>query len=332
MGDSALEAVLEARSQGGAFKDLFDFAERIDAKRVNRGVLEALIAGGAFDATLLPRKISRARAFAAVDRALERARNASRDRERGQTSLFAMFAAAEPPSATVASEYPEAAPWDLKETLLREKEALGFYVSGHPLDRYGIELSRFEVSKASAIAAMSNWSRVKVCGMVEEYNCRIFKGGGGKVARFKLEDPTGRVDVKVREKQIDQFEEILQSKEPVLVSGKVSFPMTDDEDENAAPREPTLMLDDVVPLGTMLREQAKWVHVRLREARHGVDGASRLSEVFAGSPGTCPIQITVELEGGSEVSLAVPGVRVEPNDALFSGVEKLFGSRVLELR
>ena len=333
VGESALEAVLEARKEGGPFKDLFDFAERIDARRVNRGVLEALIAGGAFDATLQKRGVSRARAFGGVERALERSRNASRDRERGQTSLFGLFAKVEDAPSPNGEDYPKVEPWDLRETLAREKEALGFYVSGHPLDRYGVELARFEVVKAGGLAGMDPWSRVRVCGMVEGYRTRIFKGGGGKIAFFTLEDPSGRVEVKVREKQIDLYEAILQTGEAVLVSGKLSYPMTDDADAEASgPREPTLLLDEVVLLASVLREQAKWVHLRIQEARHGADAVRRLRDVLAACPGSCPLQLTVELDGGSEVTLAVPGVKVEPSEALFSGVEKLLGPRVLELR
>ena len=114
----------------------------MDARRLNRGVLEALVQCGAFDATFV-KGVTRAQAFKAIDQALERARNASRDRERGQTNLFDLMAADEP---VVKSVYPVAEPWDLRELLKREKEALGFYVSGHPLDRYGKEgVKRFDV-------------------------------------------------------------------------------------------------------------------------------------------------------------------------------------------
>src|SRR5690606_33751802 len=91
VGEAALESMFEARREGGPFTDLFDFAARVDAKRLNRGVLEALVQCGAFDSVLEEAGITRARAFAAIDRALERSRSASRDRARGQTTLFGMF-------------------------------------------------------------------------------------------------------------------------------------------------------------------------------------------------------------------------------------------------
>jgi DNA polymerase-3 subunit alpha len=106
VGEAALEAVLEVRNDGGPFADLFDFAERVDARRVNKAVFESLVQCGAFDRSLKERGITRARAFAAIDRALERSRTASRDRETGQGDLFAMVAKA--PGARL-EQYPECA-------------------------------------------------------------------------------------------------------------------------------------------------------------------------------------------------------------------------------
>jgi DNA polymerase-3 subunit alpha len=122
------------------------------------------------DISILPRVVTAAGAemladvcrrivSGSIERALERSRTASKDRERGQTNLFAMFGAAPPQPgagkiASASDEYVTAAPWDVRETLTREKEALGFFVSGHPLDRYGIELARFEVAPTSQLAGM----------------------------------------------------------------------------------------------------------------------------------------------------------------------------------
>src|SRR5262249_17431537 len=152
----------------------FDFAERVDPKRVNKGVFEALVQSGAFDDSLRARGVTRARAFAAIDRALERSRRASRDREGGQTDLFSLFAKSAPVAQTSRLEdYPVVEPWDLREALAREKQSIGFYVSGHPLDRYGVELSRFGVDSTSALAAMDPWKKVSVAGVVEGYREKI---------------------------------------------------------------------------------------------------------------------------------------------------------------
>jgi DNA polymerase-3 subunit alpha len=336
VGESALEAVLEAREQGGAFADLFDFAQRVDSRRVNKGVLESLVQCGAFDGTLASRGVSRARAFAAVDNALERSRGASKDRESGQTSMFALFDKAAPEAPQRLGEYPETEPWDLRQTLQREKQSLGFYVSGHPLDRYGIELRRFDVVPASSLAGLDPWTRVRVGGMVEGYRERIFKGGGGKVAFFTLEDTTGRVEVKVRQAQIETYARLLTGDDPVLITGKLSFPMTEESEEaDAAPREPTLLLDEVVLLADTIRSETKSVTIRVQARRTKREQLGRLAEILqsaSASGGGCPVQVVIELDDGAEAVLAVRRFpRVEPSDQMLAGLEKLFGEKVAEL-
>ncbi len=333
VGESALEAVLEARDAGGPFGDLFDFAQRVDARRVNKGVLESLVQCGAFDASLLSRGITRARAYAAVDQALERSRSASKDRERGQTNLFGLFSAAAPETQRL-DEYPDCEPWDMRETLAREKQSLGFYVSGHPLDRYGVDLARFDVVAASGLADMQPWSKVRVGGVVEGYRERIFKGGGGKVAFFILEDTGGRVEVKVRQNQIETYAAVLTSGEPVLVSGKVSFPQVEEgSEEPDGPKEPTLLLDEAVPLADAIRAATKSIALRLHARRAKREQIGRLGEILRQSPGPCPVSLTITLEDGAEAILALgKDLRIEPSDGMLARLEKLFGEKVAELR
>ncbi|AKT40831.1 DNA polymerase III subunit alpha [Chondromyces crocatus] len=335
IGETAIEAILEARTSGGSFKDLFDFSERIDPRRVNKGVLESLVQCGAFEASLQAKGISRARAFAAIDRALERARSASKDRESGQTSMFGLFAKAEPAAGPRLDEYPSVEPWDQSETLSREKQSLGFYVSGHPLDRYGMDLARFQVVPISGLASMDPWSRVRVGGVVEGYRERIFKGGGGKLAFFTLEDTNGRVEVKVREKQIDAFADLLNKGDPLLISGKVSFPMVEEgsEDAEAAPREPTLLLDEAQLLSQAILSQTRSVAITLKSRIARREHLDRLGALLRASPGACPVQLVIQLDDGAEALLSLGrDLRIEPNDVMLGRIEKLFGERVVELR
>jgi DNA polymerase III subunit alpha len=336
VGDLALQAILEAREAGGPFADLFDFAQRVDPKRVNKGVFEALVQCGAFDDSLKVRGVTRPRAFAALDRALERSRRASKDREGGQTDLFSLFAKSAPAEGKGRLEdYPDAEPWDLRETLAREKQSLGFYVSGHPLDRYGVELSRFfGIDSTGALAAMKPWTQVKVAGVVDGYREKIFKGGSGKVAFFILEDQSGRVEVKVRQQQIETYAQVLTGNEPVLVMGKVSFPQTDDgEEADAGPREPTVLLDEAVPIADAIRAQTKQVSIRVSEQRDRREHLDRLRDVLRQSPGACSVQLVVQLKDGSEAVLALGReFRVEPSDGMLARLERLFGEKVAELR
>ncbi|MFO0666508.1 MAG: DNA polymerase III subunit alpha [Polyangiaceae bacterium] len=337
VGESALETLFEARKEGGNYTDMFDFASRIDAKRINKGVLEALVQCGAFDSTL-PSGITRARAYASIEIALERARSATRDRERGQASLFGLMAAAEAPTAK-ASEYLACPPWDRRESLVREQKALGFYVSGHPLDRYlkgDRVLAKLGAAQTVSCHQMDDWAVVKVVGMVEGYRERIFKDGGGKIAFFDLEDLWGRLTVKVRGNAIDNFASVLTSGEPVIVTGKVSFPHRGDdapEEADDQAREATLLLNDVVPLISAIRADATSLAIRLPFEDTKPSDFAAVKEVLRGAPGDCPVSLVLTAQDGAEALLALPSsLRVDVGDPLFSGLEKVFGKHVAELR
>jgi DNA polymerase-3 subunit alpha len=340
LGEAALETLLEARKAGGPFRDLFDFGARVDAKRINKGVFEALVQCGAFDSTL-PRGVSRARAFASIELALERSRAASRDRERGQENLFGLFdakAAAGSGSLSV-GEYLTCEPWDRREALAREQKALGFYVSGHPLERY--VRSEKALGKLGAVATtachgMADWALVKLAGVVEGYRERVFRDGGGKVAFFELEDLSGRINVKVRGSAIDTYAPVLTSGSPVLVTGKVSFPHRGDDappEDNEEAREATILLNEVVPLVDAVRSDAMGLALRLPLETTTEAELTALSKVLLEARGDCPVSLHFSSKDGAEAVLPLgQDFRVDVGDALFSGVERIFGAQVAELR
>jgi DNA polymerase-3 subunit alpha len=333
VGEAALETMFEARRSAGPFRDLFDFSTRVEAKRLNKGVLEALVQCGAFDTVLEPRSITRSRAYAAVDRALERARSASRDRERGQTTLFGMFEqSSNGSSPSQSDEYPNGVEeWDRLELLRREKAALGCYVSGHPMFRYGTKLGRLGVMASTKVADQAPWSIAVVAGMVENYQEKLFKGGtAGRAAFFEIEDMSGRVKAKLRGDRIETYAHILTSGDPVLVSGKVSFPMTEEPVEEE--REPTLLVDQVELLADAALKATRGVSIRLDAEKTGRRDLLALKDLLEKSPGSCPVELVLLLGDGAEAVLDVQAARVTPSDALLGGLERVFGAPVAELR
>ncbi len=335
VGEAALETMFEARKTSGAFGDLFDFATRVDAKRLNKGVLESLVQCGAFDSLLEPMGVSRARAYAAVDRALERSRAASRDRESGQTDLFGAFSAAKTNGAGAQgglSEYPQAVEWDRMELLRREKEALGCYVSGHPLFRYGTKYQRMGITQTTEVGRAEQWSAVSVAGMVEGYQERLFKGGtGGRAAFFEIEDLVGRVKAKLRGDRIETYAHILTGGDPVVVAGKVSFPITDEPDESEG-REPTILVDSVELLSDSALKSTRAVSIKVEAERTARKDLETLRELLHGSPGSIPVELVIELSDGAQAVLDLEGTRITPSDALLGGLERIFGGTVAELR
>jgi DNA polymerase-3 subunit alpha len=339
LGASALEAVFETRDRDGEFSDMFDFSSRADPKRVNKGVLEALVQCGAFDISLARMGIDRARAFAGIDRALERGRSASRDRASGQTNLFGLLngsAGNGAPTSTALHDYPEAEGWDRADLLKREKQALGCYVSGHPLDRYGDKPGRIGAVPTAELGSKAPWSMASLAGIVEGYQEKVFrgnngaKGGGGKAAFFELEDMRGRVKAKVRGDRVDTFSPLLTSGEPVFVSGKVSFPMTEEATDEQA--DPTLLVDEVVPLLDAIRKATTAICIPLKSQEMQPARLRQLSALLAQMPGPCPVDITIELPDGTKVLMGLEGRRVELQERVLGGLERVFPGCIAQLR
>ncbi|HKU37469.1 MAG TPA: DNA polymerase III subunit alpha, partial [Polyangiales bacterium] len=275
VGSAALESILEARStpvEGAQkpepFADLFDFTSRVDLRRVNKGVIEALVQCGAMDSGHEPKGIGRDRALAAIDSAIDIGKKASADRESGQTDLFSALLGGPSTKASNGKSpinlgrkftFPEVAePWNRNEVLKREKSTLGFYVSGHPLDAYKDELKRFCNASTATIGNVSEGSTVTLGGMVEDYRERNTKSGG-KMAFFFLDDPYGRIEVIVRQRAVEQFREILSGDVPLLISGVVRADREGGggggDEPGEASVEVKLLLDEAQPLVAALHKR-----------------------------------------------------------------------------
>ena len=330
-GQSALEGVFESRRQGGRFSDLFDFAARVDSKRLNKGLLESLVQCGAFDAIALPNGLSRARLFAAIDGALERSRSATRDRERGQTSLFGLLSSgnADVEAGLQADQYPDAESWDRMESLAREKASLGCYVTGHPLERYGQKLQRLDIILTKDVSGCEPWTVARVAGMVENYQEKLFRGSGTKAAFFTLEDLNGRISAKVRGDRIEECVTLLRSGTPVIVTGKVSYPQTDEDEGDL---EPTLLVDSVEHLGVAVQRVTRAINVRISAELAHRETWTKLRDVVGLNPGNCELEFVVMLDNGVEVALALDQKRVSPDDGFLGALERVIGNNAIELR
>jgi DNA polymerase-3 subunit alpha len=346
VGGAALESILEARMRDDQgvqkdekqpYLDLWDFTARVDLRRVNKGVLEALVQCGAMDSLHDPRAIGRDRALAAIDAAIELGKRASADRASGQTDLFGMLLGDEGGKAMARrANFPEVAePWSRPEKLKREKSALGFYVSGHPLDGFREELKRFCNASTASLARCGEGSTVAMGGMVEDYRERPTKTGG-KIAFFYLDDPFGRVEVIVRNRQVEAFREQLQSGIPLLITGVVKA----ERDAAAAPVEDggdsmpdmKLLLDNVTPLVQAFRAKTRAVRVRVHVDRLDKKKLADLRRALEAHPGTCPVVVQLDSSADWRVMLGNGRLTVEPSEAMMMSLERLFGEKVCELR
>jgi DNA polymerase-3 subunit alpha len=350
VGAAALESILEARActlaaDGGAplpgkqpFEDVFNFASRVDLRRVNKGVVEALVQCGAMDSLHEPRSIGRDRALAAIDSAIEIGKKASADRESGQTDMFGALLGdgGSALNGGRRTSFPELRePWSRNDKLKREKASLGFYVSGHPLDGYKEELKRFCNANSATVSNCAEGASIALGGMVEDYRERTTKTGG-KIAFFQLDDPYGRVEVIVRQRAVEQCRELLQTDAPLLVTGVVRFERDGqgaaaDDGVDQAP-EVKLLLDTVTPLVQAFRAKTRTVRVRVHVDRVDKQKLVDLRRALEAHPGTCPVVVQLESSADWRVTLGSGKLSVEPSEAMLMSLERLFGEKICELR
>ncbi len=340
VGEGAVASMVETRTKDGPFRSVWDFCSRVDTKKVNKKVLEALIKSGAFDD--LDPEANRARMFAELEGAVESAQKAARERESGQTNLFGLMMAAPAPGGSPATpEWNSAAKrelalvpdWLPKERLAFEKEALGFYISGHPLDRYAADLKRFGATPTSTVQEREDWEEVRVGGVVSAWKEWPLKSGDGRMAVFTLEDTVGGVKVACFNKAFQQFEAVLKSDEPVLVTGKVKpGRQLDDSDEaQRAPKE--LNLSDVVPLSRLRTEQTKQMMLNLPADRLTETRLDALKALLEGHKGPVSTVLRLTVPKRSYADYVLPSTyAVTPSDELLARLETLFGGEVARLR
>ncbi len=317
VGEGAVEAVLAARRQGGPFASLFDFCERVDLRAVNRRVVESFIKSGSFD-SLDPH---RAALFAAIDRAMDAGQKLQRDREQGQSSLLGMLGAPEGPAGDRRERVRDVPDWGEGERLGYEKESLGFFITGHPLERYRSELQQWATATTGRLVEMAD-REVSVGGIIAAL--RLIKTKkGDRMASFLLEDLEGGAEALVFPDTYKKVAGRLAEDQVVLVKGKAEVP------EEGKPR---LLVTDVLPLEQAKLAEARYVTIRIPMLQWDRQKGERLREILGAHKGDCPV--TLEIVRLDDFAVAVsPSAlyRVRPDATLRDEVEALLGPGALVL-
>ncbi len=330
VGTNAVEAIIDARKADGPFTSIYELCRRVDTQKCNRRVLEQLVKSGAFDG--LPGGRHRAQLLGVLDGAIERGAAEQRDRKSGQTSLFGLFAAQEPakpaPGAAQQGEtYPEIDAWTPKQLLAFEKEALGFYISGHPLDRYRSDLLRYATAgTADFLAGKKAVGDHSIGGIVSQYREMITKKGD-KMARFMLEDSEGAFEVIAFPKTFEKVRHVLVSDEPILCTGQVK------NEGGAEAPEWKMLLEGASPLGELRQAKSTRVDIHLNADTTTTDQLDELKTILANATrGNCQAFVRLKIAQRSETVLALPEAwDVAPTDELLARLERLFGDRVATL-
>jgi len=330
VGEGAVDAIVEIRATG-PFIDLFDFCDRVDLKRCNKKVLEALIKSGAFDAL----GENRATLMERLEAAVERAQRQQKERQSGQTSLFGDLAPAPPvleqaaPSRVVGTTAPTPLieEWPPRLKLAFEKESLGFYISGHPLDRYRADLLRFKATPTADLSETPDRTEVSVGGVVVDYRDRPLKSGTGRMGFFKLEDHTGQIEVVCFSKAFAEYEEVLRSDEPLLITGNLAI---EGEGENSARK---IHLREAVPLARLRADRTRAMALSVNADELTADRARTLKQTLERYHGSVPttLRLVVPLRSRTEVVLPAR-YAVAPTDDLLLALERILGPKAVELR
>lgn len=302
VGEGTVDAILEARERNGPFASLDEFCSEVDRRALNRKTLEALIKAGGFDAFGL-----RSRLYAAIEGAMERGARAAEDRARGQAALFGEATG----TVTEAPPLPEVPAWPARERLAGEKEALGFYLSGHPLDAHR---ERLEEVTTHSIRELETGS-ARVGGLITSLRRRRTKAGDW-MAVFNLEDTTGHLECVVFPKLYREIGEGLEEEQAVVVAGRF-----DDGDGDRR-----LFVEGVVALEKAQARAVDGLTLQIDAAAADVAVLSRIESLLGQNPGPVPVFFEVVREGQYRLCLQAEEERnVQADRALVQQLRKLLG-------
>ncbi|HUT53459.1 MAG TPA: DNA polymerase III subunit alpha [bacterium] len=317
VGKSAVEAVVEARDQAAPFKSLFDFCGRADLKRVNRRTIENLIKAGAFDNM----GAHRAQLLAAIDPALEQGHQALADREAGQTSLFDMLGEGEAGSF-MDGNYPEVQPFSSRELLAHEKEALGFYLTGHPLARFEETMKMFGIVDTTNVPFLTTGQEVLVGGMVTARKEHISKKKE-RMAFITVSDLKGSVEVVVFASVYREAVKYLEVEDqPVLVRGRVEV----SEDKAK------ILAGEIFPLDQATEKLSLTLHLTVNRQHTDPGRVEALRAVLKAHKGRAKVVVHVVIPDRSETLIALPmEYRANPGRELIAALREFFGEDSVRL-
>jgi DNA polymerase-3 subunit alpha len=307
IGNSSVNAIIEARADG-FFKSFYEFTERVSQGAINKRVLESLVCAGAFDSLnqeQQPILKWRACLHQAVDQALARNSRTQKHKARGQDNLFG---GAESSSQASAKLLPDASPWTHAALLAAEKSAIGFYITGHPLENYVETLREFNATDTAGLNALPSASRVSLGGVVTDLQVRTTKKGG-RFALLRLEDHAGGIKCVLWPETFSKYEAQLRNEAAVLMTGKLEI--TDDGTSS-------IIIDEVALLDEVLQRKARGVIVRVPMYAESKPSMVELFCLLDKHRGDCEVFVEMSIEGGVMV-------RVRPHGAL-----RVRGSRELE--
>ncbi|MCF4175415.1 MULTISPECIES: DNA polymerase III subunit alpha [Vibrio] len=316
VGEGPIDVIIEARNKGGHFRDLFDFCARIDIKKVNKRVIEKLIMSGALD-RLGPH---RAAMMASLNDAVKAASQHHQAEAFGQADMFGVLTDA---PEDVEHKYTQVPPWPEKVWLEGERETLGLYLTGHPINAYLKELTKYTSCRLKDATPTRRDQSLTVAGLVIAARVMTTKRGT-RIGLMTLDDRSGRMEVMLFSDALDKYAELLEKDKIVVVSGQVSF-----DDFNGGLK---MSGREVLDLGSAREKFTRGVSISLLEQQIDERFYQRFTEILTPhKAGTVPVNIYYQrADARAKLTLGTEW-RVTPNDALLEELQQLLGKDQVEL-
>jgi len=311
LGQSAVKAICEARNDG-PFRSFFDFSERVDTSTLNKRVFESLVSAGAFDSLKDNRTPSdwRGALFNSIDMALTGSQRAKKERLLGQTGLFGSV----PSENDFANEIPvNTKGWSTAELLAAEKAALGFYITGHPLEKHFDLLQSLKAVKSPDLPTLTTGSRVVAGGIIGDLQIRTTKKGD-KFALLRLEDEAGGTKCVLWPEVYRKHSAVLQNDAAAIIKGRL---------ELSEDNPPTIIVDQVQSMDAA-SESTEFVILRMPQHDDYSSLFESILSVLSSYPGDCDITLEAEVEGGTLVRVkANPALRIRRSGELEEKLKSL---------
>jgi DNA polymerase-3 subunit alpha len=313
VGGNAIESIVKGRKKlGRNFRSFYEFCEEVDLRLLNKRVLESLIKSGAMDCFG-----RRAQLMQALDTAIEQAQKTQRDAESGQHGLFGVFA--DETAQQASDSLPNTPDWDEHTRLSAEKEILGFFITGHPMEKYKEKLADLNALSTEDIAAMKKSTakdeNITTAGLIS--GLRVAKSRRGELwAQAALEDRLGKVELLIFPEAYKKLAEKVKLEVPVLIRGGVRI------EEGANPK---LTANDIIPLDEARVPLPKALRIRIPLGSATGSTVDALHALFSERKGEAKVLFDVEREGDFMVVMEAEGYNVMPDRSFLGRVEELCG-------
>ncbi len=308
VGENAIDAIIMAREEGGPFSSVYDFCERVDLKKVNKRVVESLIICGAFDST----GAHRAQLLAGLEDVMEYGQKIRKEKQSPQMSLFDLMED-EPPVNIPA--LPQIEKWDEKHLLAMEKEAIGFYITSHPLSRYDKIIKEFTDANAISLKEKDEGQIVRTGGLITNIKTIVTKKGDN-MAFVTIEDLMGSVEIIVFSRLYEETKDILSKDAPVLIMGKVQ------KNEKSV----KIIAENIIPMNKARQMWTASIRINLDITKTDKKILTELKKILEKHPGSCSGTLCLENPGISQTVIEFDdSIKIGAGDELTREINGFLG-------